>query len=138
MGYRRPSYRLTFEDPQFEGLEVSARGMSIESMLDLMKLADINTSEDLSDEDREKILALCDTFGSALVSWNLEDDQGQPVPADANGLRKQDLGLLLGLVQSYTSGVIDVSVPLGRKSSGGMPLAEASLPMEALSESPNS
>jgi len=136
-GYRRKrtTYRLRFEDPAMEGLEVVARSASVQTLLKITSLADLAT-ESPETKVVHEVLAL---FGDSLVSWNLEDDDGHPVPADAMGLASQDMDFVMAVIMAWVQAVSQVAPPLPAASSPGQkPALEASLPMEPLPSSPPS
>lgn len=135
MGYRRPTYLLKFEDPQFEGLEVRCRPVNtgiVHKLIQLSKMEEAKTSEEVD----EQLGQLAETFGAALVGWNYEREDGTPVPATVDGFKEADFPMQMGVVGAYLDVALNVSAPLGQTSNGGKPLVEESLPMEPLSESP--
>jgi len=73
VGFREPStITLAFEPgDEYHGLEVRMRGMSIANWLQ---------AAGLDGGDGDDAGATMKRFYDALVSWNLEDDHGQPVP----------------------------------------------------------
>lgn len=75
-GYRREPtmYALKFEDPQFEGLEVMAKSLPLGEFLAMQRL------QGRAAEDTDAAEQVLRKLASVLVSWNLEDEQGQPVP----------------------------------------------------------
>jgi hypothetical protein len=134
-GYRRQrtTYRLKFEDPAMEGLEVVARSASVQTLLTITSLADAAT-ENPETKVVHEVLAL---FGDSLVSWNLEDGDGTPVPADVMGLAGQDMDFVLAVIMAWVQAVSQVRAPLPAASGiGPQPAPEASLPMEPLPSSP--
>lgn len=136
-GYKRQrtTYKLKFADPAMEGLEVVARSASVQTLLKITSLADA-ASENPETQVVHEVLAL---FGDALVSWNLEDDDGNPVPADAMGLASQDMDFVMAVIMAWVQAVSQVAPPLPAASSNGhKPGLEASLPMEPLSPNPTS
>ena len=121
MGFRHQprTYLLTFEDPALEGLEVRARSLSI--------------GELQSDEP------VVESFAHALVSWNLEDEDGNPLPATLETLRTYpDIGFINGLTKAWIDAVTGVDDELGKDSTSGETFPEASIPMEPLSPNPSS
>lgn len=76
-------------------------------------------------------------FATRLVSWNLTDEDDQPIPATPEGLRQVDTSLVSALktawVQALT-GVHDAD-PLVHSSPSGGPSPVESIPTEALSPS---
>ena len=74
-------------------------------------------------------------FAGALVSWNLEDEDGEPIPADLAGVLSNDFDLNLELIGAWLDAASGAATPLGRPSTSGSPSLEASLPMDPLSPS---
>lgn len=130
MGYRRQPtvYKLIFQE--YEGLEVTARSVSVEELLKITGLASQMTTK----PDDKQVSELFGWFGKRLVSWNLEDEDGKPVPATLNGLLAQEMGFVLKIIQAWVRAITGVSPPLQNGSSGG-PAArnplEESIPMTA-------
>ncbi|HZN70561.1 MAG TPA: hypothetical protein VFC00_02590 [Micromonosporaceae bacterium] len=125
------TYKLVFADPEFAGLEVRARSISIRKMLEIAKF-------DRNDLDEGQVELLLATFAKALVSWNLEEPEGEPVPATLDGLYAQDIGFVMQIIFAWMEAVAAVPTPLREKLSGGKQFPEVSLPMETLSPSPPS
>jgi len=134
MGYRRKpkQYRLTFEDPEYDGFEAYAVGLPLGRMLDLLDTADLKGKEssELTEHERAELTSLLETFSKCLVSWNLEDEDGTPVGTDMDGLRELDLAFVLELVFAWMDAVVNVSGPLRRRSSGGDQSPAALIPMD--------
>ncbi|MCZ4509948.1 hypothetical protein O3Q52_17435 [Streptomyces sp. ActVer] len=126
MGYRpkRKIYTLEFEDPEFNGLEVKIRGLNTGQMLD------IDTARD--DGDDAAILGMLQLMADQLLEWNVEDDDGQPVPATFEGIRTQELAFNWAIIDAWQNAVAGVSAPLDGESTDGDPLLAASIPMETL------
>lgn len=80
MGYRpkRTPCKLDFTGTEYDGLEVVTRPVPMSVLLDVMTAA--------ATGDLEAFRHMAATFAYALDSWNVEDDDGQPVPADLDGL----------------------------------------------------
>jgi hypothetical protein len=129
MGYRRQRrlIRLTFEDPQYEGLEVRARSVPLGKVLAFVDLAGAGG---FTPEHKEQLNDLFALFASALEFWNLEDEDGQAVPTTLAGLLEQDTDFVMELVLAWLDGVVNVPAPLPGKSPGGELTLAASLPME--------
>lgn len=132
MGFQRQAYRLTWpEGSRWNGLEVRLRGMDIG---ELKKISDLR-GDATDGNDLERVEPVLDILGSALLSWNLEDD-GIPVPTSA--FRGEDMTMLLAIVAAWTEVVGDVPTPLPPPSSNGERLEEVLIPMEIpLSSHPN-
>jgi hypothetical protein len=141
MGYKRDKiYRLVFEDPELEGLEVRARSVAIGKLLQISELKELRNSGELDGDGIAKTRDLLQIFADALVSWNLEIDTAvngevitQPVPATLDGLLSQDLGFVLQIIEAWMEAVTSVSKSLGKASPSGVTFPEGSLPMEPLS-----
>jgi hypothetical protein len=119
MGFKHQprTYRLVFDDPALEGLEVAARGMSI---------------GELNDPDKK----LYASFADALVEWNLEYKDGTPVPTTREAIEAYpDLDFMQGLANTWLNAVMGVDEDLGKDSTSGDTFPEASIPMEVLSPS---
>lgn len=126
MGFNvRKVYRLVFADPDYDGFEVRAHSVSVDTFLRITQLA--NDSKD-DDPGHLELFAL---VGAALVSWNAEDDDG-PIPATAEGFRRLDIDLAFTLIRTWMDAIGGVVGPLGTTSSAGAPSEEASIPMETL------
>lgn len=136
MGYvrQRKTYRLAFADGEFEGLEVTARSASVDAYQRIATLATRQVSAPPSAEDLAEIDHLYRAFAGVLVSWNLEEEDGTPVPATYDGLKAQDLPFAVAVILAWMDAVAGVSRPLDGTSTRGE--MEASLPMEVLSPNP--
>lgn len=124
MGYRpkRKIYTLDFTGTDYEGLEVSVRGMTVGEELEL---DGVEMDGDL----------LVKTLAKRLVSWNVEDDAGEPVPTTYEGVCTQDVPMVLAILNAVRTANSGVSDPLPQPSAGGEPSEVASIPMAPLSES---
>lgn len=138
MGFtRNRTFRLKFEDPSMDGLEVVARSVKLKQVLRLMKLAD---KKERSPEQIEEML---DLFQAGLVSWNVEDDvlgqDGQPtgdkvpVPANRAGIDSQEFDFIFEIILAWMDALMGVSSPLGKRLPSGATSLEGSIPMETLS-----
>jgi len=130
---QRRVYRLNFaDDTELAGLEVRARSVPLGEFMSIVGLAD--TAEPGSEEMQR----LFSGFVAQLVSWNLEAEDGQPVPADLEGLYSQDFEFAMQLVLAWIEAIASVPGPLGAASPSGETSPAPSLPMEPLSPSPGS
>jgi hypothetical protein len=129
MGFTPPSkiYVLQFE--QYEGLEVKVSGTSAGGYLDLVGLVDTASA------DIGKARPLLELFAQCLRSWNIEDEDGRPVPQTIEGLLSLELDFVLELAGAWTDAIAGVSADLKERSNSGMPSLVESIPMETLSGS---
>ncbi|MGR6923083.1 hypothetical protein ACU635_53265 [[Actinomadura] parvosata] len=133
MGYKRPTkvYKLVFaEDDDMAGLEVRARSMSTGALLDMAPLLDLKLSASPTAEEMESIAELLEKFAQVLVSWNLEDEDGQPVPATLEGLLDQDIDFVIRIIMAWADAISGVPAPLPQTSPDGEPSLAASIPMD--------
>lgn len=143
MGYvRDKTFRLTWDDDtEFAGLEVRAKSLSIDNFLRVAPLMELagKDRDGFSADDMAQIDEIFTVFAGALVDWNLEQEDGTPVPATREGLGRQDLAFGLAVAMQWLKTVVAVSPDLGKDLPSGETFPEESgLPMEPLSTSPPS
>ena len=129
MGYRpkRKIYTLDFAGTEHEGLEVSMRGLTVGEEL---HLDDLRGKEGGGREVFELMTGL-------LKSWNVEDDDEQPVPATFEGVCTQDSSFILDILNQLQAAASGVPDPLPQTSpSGETSPAPPGIPMAPLSPSP--
>ncbi len=136
---KRKVFKLTFEDPELEGLEVRMKSIPVKQMLKLLVLADLDTGS-LTAKDIQVVDDLMMTFSMALISWNLTETDPEtqlkvPVPATYDGVCSQDLDFVLSLIGAWAEGLAGVSVPLPKSSHDGATSLEASMQTVPLSAS---
>lgn len=125
MGYTAPRREYPLDlGTEFAGLEVTVRSVSIDEYL---KLAGF-TGETVP------VGYAIDQFRANLVAWNLEEEDGTPIPVSAAGA--QDKELVLALTTAWVGSLHGVPDPLGPSSHSGEPSLVESIPMDALSPSP--
>jgi hypothetical protein len=115
MGYRKvPTiYSLTFAEEEYEGFEIRMKGLKVGRIRRLIKAVD---SEDKSTDSINEILSL---FEEGLVSWNLEDETGVPVPTTREGIEEQDVDFVMDIVSTWLDGMTGTGADLGKGSSSG-------------------
>lgn len=130
MGYRpkRKIYNLDFTGTDYEGLEVKLRGMTVGEELEL---DDLRGKDDFGRKVFEMTTRL-------LVEWNVEDDQGVPVPCTFEGVCTQDAGMVMAILDALQTANSGVSDPLPQSSPSGELSPVASIPTEPLSPNPQS
>jgi hypothetical protein len=138
VGYKRPVKVLTWDEGHdMHGLEVRLRGLSVEAVVRYARVAAEITNPGTPVERKAEMGAeLFAEFAKRLVSWNLEEDDGTPVPATHDGVREQDLDFILDIVLAWMEAVAGVGNPLPNGSNSGGRFPEVSIPMELLSASP--
>lgn len=125
-------YALDFEDTPYDGLVVKAKSLPVGRLREIIKYAKLKDQR-----DPELVAEMLDDmlvkFSEALVSWNAEDENDQPIPATLKGLQALDTNMVLAIVLAWIEAVAGVSGPLGKPSSNGDTFQEGSIPMEPLS-----
>jgi hypothetical protein len=118
-GYRIPetTARIIFDGTDYDGAEVFVRlNVSFRHYLALREAAEGNDQA-----------WMAELFGGeVLMSWNLEDSSGAPVPADGDGMLQIPLTLAMMIVQHWVEAVADVPNPLEEPSADISTLAAAS------------
>jgi hypothetical protein len=130
MGYKpkRKIITLDFEGTAHDGLEVTMRGLTVGEELEL---DDLRGTEGTGRRIFEMMAGL-------LHEWNVEDENGQPVPATFEGVCTQDATFVMEILDALQGTQSGVSDPLPESSPSGEPSPVESIPMEPLSESPQS
>jgi len=102
MGYKIPNRKLVIELADYEGAEVTCRlDVKMKTFFSLQDLASDNAS----------IISAYTTFGNEILeSWNFENENGEPIPADADGMLDIPPAIAIALMNAWTEQV----------SSGGM------------------
>lgn len=129
MGYQRQTktYVLKFgEDTgEYAGLVVKLKSPKIKVMQNLIKDAltlgsltpdQLATRATEGDEDLDRIYK---TFADHLVEWNLEDEDGEAVPATFEGVCEVDQDLFTFLLDQWIKASAGVSAPLDKPASSG-------------------
>jgi hypothetical protein len=127
-GFKRKKkiYKLDFEGTEYDGLEVKVGGLTTGEFLELIGLSAPGTEES---NETEKMMQF---FSAHLVSWNLEDENDEPVPATFDGVKTNELAMNQFIVSSWISALADVPEATEKKSSGGETPLMDSIPTETL------
>lgn len=139
MGFRRPQkvYVLDFEDTELDGLTLKAGPCTLDEYWELQELAEPSGTESIG-QMKADVLELAQRVGEKLISWDLETDDGHPVPLSVESFRKQDKEFQRLVIAAYIHGIRSIPRPLEQRSGSGEPSPEVELPMEVLSPSPSS
>lgn len=130
-GFRnRRKYLLEWpEDHELHGLQVRCRAPKLGDVIMFQKL------RGLPEDQRPDLDEFFRPFADTLISWNLETEQGAPVPPTLAGMLAEDVNLMQDIVDAWMEATSGVSAPKEPRSNDGASLVEASLPMEPLSQS---
>jgi hypothetical protein len=121
MGYvpKKRTYDLSFEGTDYEGLEITVRDMTTD---ELISMPSSTTHE-----------ALVAAFAGQLVAWNVEEEDGTPVPPTPENVRRQDRSMNQVVVERWLDALNGVPAsPLPQPSPDGGPSPAATIPMEPL------
>jgi hypothetical protein len=119
MGYRpkRQTFKLVFEDgTEFDGLVVRTTSPSLGVLQETMRLAGGPGGEG------DQIDAMIELFAELLLEWNVEDDDGAPVPTTAVGLATLPAPFVMSLIKAWGEQMresVQVPAPLDEGSTGG-------------------
>lgn len=126
MGFTHPRkvYVITFEN--YPGFEMRVRSVSAMRLLDLAAAVESIDGVPGAKEMRE----LIGDFANALVSWNLEAEDGSPVPTTVEGIGAQDFDFLLEIISKWLEAIAGVSNPLDENSNSSLMELERRLALE--------
>lgn len=125
MGYRKVPTIHTIDDIAGEdGLIVRLQGISFGKVRRVTSLLD-NEGDGALGEIGELVV-------SKLVSWNLEDEHGQPIPVTQEEFDELDFALVLKIVNAWLDRMTGVGDDLGKDSSSGVKFPGQPVTMEAL------
>jgi hypothetical protein len=127
---RSPVKVLRFADGDLEGLVIRVRAVSVGALQELLTKLD-----ELSNVEAMPYIAR--SLADHLIGWNIDDEDGNPVPATYEGILSLDPAELAEIGRAWMqslSGAVPVDSPLGDSSPSGVPSAgeEPALPMESL------
>lgn len=125
MGYRKiPTIHVLDEVENEDGLVVKIKSLKFGKVRRLMALTD-EDSDDSLDEVFNELL-------DNLVSWNLETEDGTPVPLTKEGLEDQETDFIMALIDAWIAKMTKPSADLGKDSSSGPQFPGRPVTMEAL------
>jgi hypothetical protein len=135
----RTVYRLRFDTGPLAGATIRARAASMGKYLAITRLrADWVGQTGGRDEEIAYLTELFDALSAALVEWDLEDEDGTPVPYTRAGLDSLDDDVALRIALTWIDTFTGVPDPLSSGSPNGGPSPERSIPMDVLSPAPAS
>lgn len=131
MGFtpKRQLYRLTFADPDMEGLEVIVHKGSMGSYTSIASLVEFMDSTKVTSAMLGRIDEAYGAFVESVVSWNLEFEDGTPVPVTLDGLKTQEFEFTAELMRAWATKVGGVSADLKGGSNSGPTSPMPNIPM---------
>lgn len=135
MGFKRGSLILKFEG-EFDGLEIKMKRLPIGDLMAVSSLADIGKelTQDTFSEPLDKLLG---TLASNVISWNLEDENDNPVEivkgspshvenmegdeiyVPSTGMYSLDIELILKIIDVWVTTAAGVTAEMGKASMNG-------------------
>jgi hypothetical protein len=132
MGYvpKRTLYKLDFSETEHAGLEVTTKSASMAALLDILSMTDKVEAAGLKNAGKGEMATLFGLFDEVLVGWNVETEDGTPVPATKDGLLSQDPEFVMTVIAAWAAAMSKAPPPLPSASPGGATAEmEASIPM---------
>jgi hypothetical protein len=128
MGYKRErrTYIMEFADPEYEGLEIKVRSIPIRELTYLMGLDPESEDPAVRVSSINKLML---AFAEAIVSWNMTDENDQPLPTTLEYIESEDADFVMTCIAQWmkTMSQVDDASPLDSNSPPGQP-AEAPNP----------
>jgi len=121
MGYKlsRTVYKVRFEGTEYDGLEMSMGTLSVKEILEVEELMS-------GDDSKPTFVALVARLARAIQDWNLEDEDGNPIPVTEDALMGFEVKLINTVVSAWVNAIVGVPAPLENDStSGGKSLEES-------------
>lgn len=130
MGFQRKRklYDLDFTETALEGLTMVMRGLSVSEYLELSALADLAKAS--TEKQVEEVRALFVRVANKIERWDLEDEDGRPIPPSVDELMSWDFDDAMATVDAWMAKVQGVSDPLEQKSNGGNKWVGPPIPMD--------
>jgi hypothetical protein len=130
-GFRKEPthYKLSFEDEKLRGLEVIVKALPLRDFLEIQRLT-VESGDDAA-KQFEQNKSVYMKFADAIVSWNLEDDNG-PVPATFEGVIDQESSFVAILIKGWLEAMTSVPKESKPDLNDGGTSQEALMPMEVL------
>lgn len=129
MGYKVPIniIKLIFED--MPELEIRIKTGTMAKFLKIARLYSKIDPNNLDDEGIDKLEEFFRLFASNLHSWNLEDDEGKPLPLNAESLMDLDPIFMMKIIREWIMAIKGVDADLGKdlRTTNSMPVVN--LPM---------
>ena len=120
---------LKFSDGDYEGAEVVCRASGVPMATYFQMRAGLDSEEQVRD--------VFQLFGDTiLLRWNVEDQDGNPRPANGESLLAEDSDFVMAIIAAWLDARVGVNAPLaGASDSGAEALPGRPIPMAAVSGS---
>lgn len=115
------------------GLEVIARAVKFGKVFELAELGKISGARVPTEEDKKIMGVGIDKLLDSMVSWDMTDEDGQPVPLDRAALDDLDIDQMIELIDAWSDVIMGNLTPgKAKNSTDGQKSVEGSIPMEPL------
>lgn len=129
-GYKRERrvYVMAFADPEFEGLEIKVRSIPIRELKHLMMLDP--ESEDAKARASAIDQLMC-AFAEALESWNMTDENDNPLPTTLEYIESEDVDFIMMCIAQWMKVIsrVDDASPLASNLQPGQQTLEQPSPL---------
>ena len=120
MGYKRERrvYVMDFADPEYEGLEIKVRSIPIRELTHLMTLDPESDDPKVRESSINNLMA---AFAEALVSWNMTDENDNPLPTTLEYIESEDSDFVMTCIAQWMKAIsrVDDASPLDSNSKPG-------------------
>jgi hypothetical protein len=103
VGYKRQRKTLSLRFEDEPELEILARSCTVRKFLWVLETVDKMSGGSLP---KAELTEFVNWFAGRIISWNLEDDDGQPVPVSADYLLDEDVDWAAKVAMGWVSGVL--------------------------------
>jgi hypothetical protein len=117
-------YVLEFEGTELAGLTAKMAGLTVAEYGQLIRLVSVSGSDEGAAEANDKIIEM---VAESLISWNMEDKKGNPVPPTLDGVQSQESRHILRLFTAWYKAMNEIGDDLEKGSSSGGTTLEESL-----------
>lgn len=118
-------YTLEF-DGELEGLTVRVKSIKFGKVRQLLALMDAE------DQDAETMDEIARMLADSIVSWDFEDEHGQPIPVTQEAVDDLEFGEVMAITNKWLDEITGPNEQLGKGSNSGGSFPGQPLTMAAL------
>lgn len=115
MGFKEPvrTGKLVFEGTDYDGAIVRCRlNVPMSTFFSMQRVAE--------SDDTSQVETILEEFGTDILSeWNVEDQDGTPLPATGEGFKRISPTFSIMILRGWVKAVTQVPDPLGAPSANG-------------------
>jgi hypothetical protein len=118
-------YKIDFEEGHaLHGLHIVMGSLTLGEYNSMMKRGLVKGANEETLKANDEMI---DLFVSKIVSWDLEDAKGNPVPTTREGVDSQDRNYIGQMINAWQMAMLGISELLGKGSLNGSQSLEESL-----------